>query len=200
MFVNKHKIIITLLQRELPKLYLKWEREANVDNGGCGFMAKFLYQGFESLGYKPQIRILMSPYDLMGTDMHRLKAAQDLIISKDNSQIKTNADLCEMGVIGNHYMLKWNGYYIDLSGCYTSIKETKDWSFLDDAAFITPGILKRIASSYEGWNTRFQSQYIDEIAEDIEKVFKKIKAIIARQEAFNGRFIPNNVGFNLLSA
>jgi hypothetical protein len=179
----KHDLILKLVHRELRKIYYKWESISRVDCGGCGYMAKFIFDGFESLGYKPQIRALLPKWEVFECG-NQLNVIQDLIISKDNSVIKNNKDLCDNGLAATHYMLKWNDNYIDLSGCYKSLSDTIDWKYLTDVAYITPDILTRISSSEVGWNTAFRIEYLDNIKEDIEKAFVKINGILENQKRY----------------
>jgi hypothetical protein len=152
-------------------------------NAVSALILSFIFDGFESLGYKPQIRALLPKWEVFECG-NQLNVIQDLIISKDNSVIKNNKDLCDNGLAATHYMLKWNDNYIDLSGCYKSLSDTIDWKYLTDVAYITPDILTRISSSEVGWNTVFRIEYLDNIKEDIEKAFVKINGILENQKRY----------------
>lgn len=192
----KHKLIINYLNRELSKLYLKYG-DTCPDSGGCGLIAHFIYEGFESLGYNPRIQVVTGDWCVPSSSV--IQAAQDLILSKDNSRIQTNFDLDDLGVTTTHVMIKFNNYYIDLSGCYSNLNEMKYWPSMSDNAFLTPEILKRIAYNPTGWNYVFDRERAPDIKADIDIVFKKLGSLIKTNESIERYYKLMDEG-RLLSA
>jgi hypothetical protein len=154
--------ILKTLKKELPRIYEKFN---NINKGGCGEIAIFLYDELKECGVNSSIRVL---------ERNHIKEPFENLKSNTNNDFTPYEFQDNVNTL-THLVVKINGYYVDCTGVYKTISKMRDYSDLCDIGEFPVSPLRKLVSEVGLWNSAFDRNQLPEIQSEIKNVFHKIK-------------------------
>jgi hypothetical protein len=146
-----------------------WYDYPFINNGGCGYVAKWVGEAFIKKGYKVKYLVLDNVY----TDLPEIRET-----FKEIGNRRPLRELNDNGIwVGHILTVVEDKYYIDSSGICLRFRQSS-WKHLSQIGFATHDTICRWVVENRVWNELFMDNYHDKLGEMEDRTKKVINSLV----------------------